>query len=142
MQLQHGRRYRFSDASAGDKPGEQHVHLWLDQAGPAMPAAPGRRTTQPAAGGVEEEVFADGRRRVRLVGRDQATGQNYEAALYLPEGGEGFGTVGGRRRRGRSSVSRRQLIGPGGERPATRLLISRARARAMRRPKVCVSSKR
>jgi|SRR6516164_8485455 hypothetical protein len=89
-------------------PPEPAFHLWLDepparqadrakvrdQAGPALPAAPRGAPVQPVAGGVEEEVFAD-RRSVRLTGRDAATGEPYEAALYLPRGGEGYESIGG-----------------------------------------------
>jgi hypothetical protein len=50
----------------------------------------------PTAGGInpEEEMFDAGRRRIRLRGRDQETGQNFGAELYLPAGSHGYGKVG------------------------------------------------
>jgi hypothetical protein len=59
-----------------------------------VPALEGERV--PTAGGAEEQAFDEGRRRVRLKGRDQATGENYGAELWLPEGGEGYGAEAGR----------------------------------------------
>ena len=36
-------------------------------------------------------MFDAGRRRIRLRGHDEETGENFGAELYLPEGDEGFG---------------------------------------------------
>jgi hypothetical protein len=39
------------------------------------------------SGGAEEMEFDQARRRIRLRGRDQETGENFGAELYLPTGG-------------------------------------------------------
>jgi hypothetical protein len=45
----------------------------------------------PTSGGAAEQAFDQGRRRVRLSGRDQETGENFGAELWLPGGGQGNG---------------------------------------------------
>jgi hypothetical protein len=59
----------------------------------ASAGAPGERSV-PTAGGVnpEEEAFDEGRRRIRLRGRDQKTNQLLGAEIYLPAGGHGYGS--------------------------------------------------
>jgi hypothetical protein len=61
----------------------------------AAAGAPSERV--PTSGGVSETEFAADafgarRRRVRLSGRDQETGEHFGAELYLPTGGHGFGS--------------------------------------------------
>ena len=79
MQLRHGQRYRFFEA------------------GPELPAAPRNSREQRVAGGLEEqEEFADSRRRIRLVGRDDVTGQAWGAAVYVPGApNAGYESIGG-----------------------------------------------
>jgi hypothetical protein len=80
--LESGKRYKFSDAGgAGGEPNE-HVHIWVDQAGRKLPAAPERHAVQPIAGGVEEEVFADGRRRVRRTGVTRRPARNSAPSFF------------------------------------------------------------
>jgi hypothetical protein len=52
----------------------------------------------PTTGGInpEEESFDQGRRRVRLRGRDQETGENYGAELWLPQSQGGYGAEAGK----------------------------------------------
>jgi hypothetical protein len=65
MRLEDGRRYKWRDTAPNET-----IHLWLDQAGPKLPAAPRNSPEMPRAGGTEEEeAFGDARRRIRLVGR-------------------------------------------------------------------------
>jgi len=58
--------------------------------------APGEQS--PASGGPEEQAFDQNRRRVRLSGRDQETGQNFGAEVWLPQG------YGGDRRTGDAAL--------------------------------------
>jgi len=70
-------RARVGDANTG--------RLGELPAGRSMGAAP-------TAGGVnpqEEEMFDQRRRRIRLRGRDQESGEHFGAELYLPSGGKG-----------------------------------------------------
>jgi hypothetical protein len=92
MRLEDRRRYKWRDTAPNET-----IHLWIDQAGPKMPAAPERRVALPRAGGVEEqEEFADSRRRIRLVGRDEVTGQAWGAAVYVPGApNAGYESIGG-----------------------------------------------
>jgi len=73
-------RARVGDANTG--------RLGELPAGRSMGAAP-------TAGGVnpqEEEMFDQRRRRIRLRGRDQESGEHFGAELYLPHGGRGYGS--------------------------------------------------
>jgi hypothetical protein len=71
------RRFRWTDAPVGPRGMRAYA---------AAASAPGERGV-PTAGGInpEEEMFDAGRRRVRLRGRDQETGENYGAELWLPQ---------------------------------------------------------
>jgi len=60
----------------------------------AAAGAPGK--CPPTSGGAEEQAFDQGRQRVRLVGRDQESGENYGCELWLPEGGQGYGSQPGK----------------------------------------------
>jgi hypothetical protein len=77
------RRFRWNDA-----PTARGI-----RASEASAGAPGERGV-PTASGVnpEEEAFDQGRRRIRLHGRDQETNQLLGAEIYLPSGGHGFGS--------------------------------------------------
>jgi hypothetical protein len=80
------RRARAVDASAG-APGErsQGGSQFLPQVGER------RNGAAPTAGGVEEQPFDQGRRRVRLIGGDQETGL-FGAELWLPQTQGGYGS--------------------------------------------------
>jgi hypothetical protein len=81
------RRYRWSFRDATE------VRRALTHDAAAL--APGELEQPPISGGAEEQGFDAGRRRVRLRGRDQETGENYGAELWLPEGGQGYGAGSG-----------------------------------------------
>jgi hypothetical protein len=70
------------------------------RASDANAGAPNERGV-PTAGGInpEEESFDQGRRRVRLRGRDDETGESWGAELWLPQtqGGYGAGKPGDRK---------------------------------------------
>jgi hypothetical protein len=72
-------RMRVADANSG--------------AAGEWPGAPLYVAAIPTAGGINpEEEFAADRRRVRLRGRDQQTGESFGAELWLPAGGKGYGS--------------------------------------------------
>jgi len=83
-------RYRCTDAR--DRSGRRMIDA---NAGAPNEWPPTPRTAGgvPVAGGVNpEEVFAADRRRIRISGRDQESGEHFGAELYLPHGGRGYGS--------------------------------------------------
>jgi len=83
-------RYRCTDAR--DRSGRRMIDA---NAGAPNEWPPTPRTAGgvPIAGGVKpEEVFAADRRRIRISGRDQESGEHFGAELYLPHGGRGYGS--------------------------------------------------
>jgi len=90
------RRYRWSfhDATEVRRASTYDALPGVPRTFEANAGAEGERV--PTSGGAEEQAFDRDRRRVRLSGRDQETGENYGAELWLPEGGQGYGAEAGK----------------------------------------------